>query len=124
MRKSIFFFATFFALNCFAADIPVIPNADIKESQLDLLDNLIKVTASNLDIQKELRKRVEGYLKIQTQYLKNPQDKDLTLKMVKEAHFLIEMIKEGHLTQAFAPEFISELTFFSQIANKRGIPQP
>lgn len=105
-------------------DLPAFAQDKSKENQVALLDNLIEVTEKNLEAQKALKQQVQSYLALQNEYMKNPNDKDKTLKMVQEAYYLHEKIKEAHLTQAFSTDFISELIFFSEIANKRGIPKP
>lgn len=105
-------------------DLPQISDAVIKLNHLAMLDQLIEVTKKNLENEKQLRQLVQEYLDMQNAYFKNPNDVDLTLRMVKKAYYVFEKIKETHLIQAFDQEFISELTFFSQIASKRGVPSP
>ena len=111
-------------INPTTSDIPQISDAMIKVGQVTMLDQLIEVTRQNLEREKQLRQGVLEYLEIQTAYFKTPTDRELTLRMVKKAYYLLEKIKEAHLVQAFDPEFIGELTFFSQIAAKRGVPSP
>lgn len=90
-----------------------------KESQR--LNLLIEITEKNLNNQKALKKLFMDYQQQQINYLKNPEDKEVTLQMVKSAYQLLEGIKAAHLTQSFDAEFISQLTFFSQFATKRGV---
>lgn len=111
-------------LNPTTTDIPQTTDAVIKLNQLAMLDQLIEVTKQNLEREKQLRAMVQDYLDTQNAYFKTPGDRELTLLMVKNAYYLLEKIKEAHLEQAFDLEFIGELTFFSQIAVKRGIPSP
>lgn len=92
-------------------------------NQLKNLDNLISVTEKNLLNQKSLKKLLIDYQQHQLKYLENAQDKEVTLQMVRSAYQLLESIKQNHLTHAFDTEFISQLTFFSQFATKRGIPK-
>lgn len=97
--------------------------ADLIPNELARLDNLINTTQQNLQNQESLRKLIVAYQNIQNQYLQNTEDKESLFHMVKAAHKVLENIKQNHLTQIFDPKFISELTLFSQIANKRGIPR-
>lgn len=92
--------------------------------ELEQLDCLIKVTEENLDHQKALRLQVVSYLKLQDQYLQNPDDKDMLLRLAKEASKVLDSIKENHLTYSFPASFMSELTLFAGVANKRGVPSP
>lgn len=106
------------------SEVPKVPDATVKLDPLTFIDHLIEVTEKNLESQKQLRGMVKEYMQIQVAYLKSPSDKELALKMVKSAHEVLAKIKETNLTQAFDPDFISELNLFSQIASKRGIPSP
>src|SRR5262249_55764715 len=93
-------------------------------NELQALDRLIDATQKNLEKQRALRVAIADYLKLQDLYLKNDQDKELMFRMVKNAHRILESIKENHLVHLFNADFISELTLFSQIAVKKGIPKP
>jgi len=97
---------------------------DVVGKQLVLLDQLIAVTQENLEKQKALQKAILEYQKLQDLYLQNPNDNEVLFCMVKVAHRLLEGIKANYLTQTFDKDFLSELTVFSQVANKRGIPKP
>lgn len=94
------------------------------QDELKLLDNLIEVTQENLAREKALRAEVQEYLKELDLYLKNPQNKDLALKIGKIANKALETIKDLQLAESFEPQFISEMTLFAQLAQKRGIPKP
>jgi hypothetical protein len=104
--------------------VPDMVDAEMKQNQLALLDNLIAVTEKNVTLEKQLRQMVQEYLKVQEAYLQNPSNQEQTLKMVTMAQRLLDKVKEANLLQAFDTDFISELTFFSQIAAKRGLPSP
>lgn len=91
--------------------------------ELQHLNHLIHVTEKNLEHQKNLKQLFLDYQQQQLYYLQNTQDKEITLQMVKSAHRLLESIKANHLIQIFDNEFISQLTFFSQFATKRGVPK-
>lgn len=129
MKKISYLFGLFFITfgSLFAAE----PMANLKETEpalvaakeLERLDRLIVITEQNLENQKALRQLFVDYQQKQMNYLQNTQDKEITLQMVKSAHRLLESIKANHLIQTFDTEFISQLTFFSQFATKRGVPK-
>lgn len=102
------------------------PSGDAKLliHELTMLDDLIRLTDDNLKSQKALREFVVQYQKDLALYLKKSSDKDTVLKVARTAHKLLEEIKKNHLIEAFETDFISELTLFSQIAQKKGIPKP
>lgn len=102
---------------------PVQPFIETK-NQVEMMNNLIGATQKNLEAQKMIREQVVAYQKLQDLYVRNSQDKELVFQMVKAAHRLLENIKENNLTQAFDQDFLSELTVFSQVATKRGVPKP
>jgi len=105
-------------------DQPHADSLDPTDKQLIMLDNLIAVTQENLNNQKALKQMIQDYQKLQYLYLQNPKDNEVLYHMVKAAHHLLEGIKANHLTQTFDKDFLSELTLFSNVANKRGIPKP
>lgn len=92
--------------------------------ELSLLNNLIEVTEQNLINQKKLRELTLAYQVELGAYLKNSNDKDLVLQVAKTANKLLTEIKKNHLIESFQVNFISELTLFSQLSQKRGIPKP
>jgi hypothetical protein len=94
------------------------------DNQISILDKLIETTKMSVKNQENLRTQIQEYQKIQDLYLKNTQDNDQLLRMIKSAARLLNTIKTNQLSYLFDAEFISELTMFAQIANKRGIPKP
>ena len=92
--------------------------------ELQMLDDLIEATQDNLAREKQLRQLVLVYQEELALYIKNSTNKDLVLHLAKTAYQLLNEIKDLHLIESFQPSFISELTLFSQIAQKRGIPKP
>lgn len=117
-----------------AADMPFTPAAPVLPAaiehsdpianELQTLDRLINATQTSLEKQRELKSAIADYQKLQELYLKNDQDRELLFRMVKSAHKILNEIKENHLLHVFSPDFISELTLFSQVASKKGIPKP
>jgi hypothetical protein len=105
-------------------DLPKIwENSPQVGNEIKFLDDLIATTALNLENQKVLKKLLIDYVAIQNQYVQNVNDQALSMKMVKTAHQLLEKIKELNLTHIFDAQLLSELTFFSQIAVKQGVPE-
>jgi hypothetical protein len=126
-----FFLNIFFFIvcgSCFAASatsLTVVKDPDVMiATELSRLDTLIQATTESLQGQKKLRERIVEYQKIQELFMKNPNDNDILLRMVKSAYRTLESIKESNLVQTFDPEFIDELTVLSQAAAKRGVPKP
>ena len=94
------------------------------QGELKMLDDLIALTEESLKNEKRLREDVLEYKKDLELYLSHSSDKETVVKVAKTAHRVLERIKELHLIEAFDPDLISELTLFSQIALKKGIPRP
>lgn len=125
---NIFTFCFFIAVMSLSAVEHV---ANLKETEpalvvakeLQRLNNLIAITEKNLENQNALKELFLDYQQQQIHYLQDTQNKELTLKMVKSAHRLLESIQANHLIQTFDTEFMSQLTFFSQFATKRGVPK-
>ena len=88
------------------------------------LDELIQSTQLSLDTLIKLKSEIIEYQKVQLQFLANPKDNDLLLRVVKSAHKTLRTIKDNKLEKMFDPDFIDELTVLSQPANKRGVPKP
>lgn len=128
MKKTYILFILFFIFSAFLqADVSL----NLKETEpalvvakeLERLNQLTAITEINLANQKALKQLFLDYQQQQINYVQNPQNKEITLKMVRSAHRLLESIKANHLLQIFDTEFISQLTFFSQFATKKGIPK-
>ena len=97
---------------------------ELLDSQIAMVDDLIAMTQQTLKGEQEIKKLIAEYQQIQEVYLKNQDDKEQVVKMVRMAHRVLTKIQDNHLTQQFDPDFISELTLFSKIAAKKGIPKP
>lgn len=125
-RKLSFLLLVILASFSLHADIPssIKDPAALIGNEISRLDTLIQATEKSLEGQKKLRTQIVDYQKLQEQYLKNPQDNDLLLKVVKSAYRTLQTIKENNLSQTFDTDFIDELTVLSQPATKRGIPKP
>lgn len=129
MKKISYLFILFFIIFVNLHGVESISNlketepALVVAKELLQLNNLIAITEQNLQNQKALKELFIDYQQKQVNYLQNSQDKEITLQLVKSAHRLLEGIKTHHLLQTFDAEFISQLTFFSKFATKRGVPK-
>lgn len=113
------------ALNSLFADMPATKEAPVLvENEIDVLNTLINATEKNLATQKKMKGLVLDYQTALAFYLKNSSDKEAVIKVALVAEKLLSEIQKSHLTDSFNPDFISELTLFSQIAAKKGIPRP
>jgi uncharacterized membrane-anchored protein len=111
-------------INPSTSDLPRLSSVTGKgDTELTKMDNLIEVTKQNLESQKHLKELVKEYLQVQKIYMQNTSDKQNGYRMVKKAQQVLDKIKENHLTQAFDQDFLSELTFFANIANKWNNPK-
>jgi cell fate (sporulation/competence/biofilm development) regulator YlbF (YheA/YmcA/DUF963 family) len=88
--------------------------------ELETLDNYISVMEKNLEQSQKLKSDIEKYLILQERFAHKQGDKDLCFKMVKAAQQIMKKIEEQHLSHVFDSEFLKELSFFSQLASKRG----
>lgn len=121
MRK---FLSIFLLSSCqaFAALNPItmdIPSTNKISEELSLLDDLIDVTEKNLVAQKQLRKDIFLYQQYKQRYLKDMENRNAAYEMVQIAHRILEEINANYLIHVFPSDFISELSFFSQIASKK-----
>lgn len=121
MIRLIFLFLTIVnvasaALNPITTDLP--PSSNVSD-EIMALDNLIVVTEQNLAAQKKLREQISSFQAFKQQYLKNLDSRESAYNMIQSARLVLQSIKNNYLEQMFSPEFISELTFFSQLASKQ-----
>lgn len=116
---------TFLAISSTVSELPTINQSpSLVENEIKLLDTLIYATEKNLADQKKIKQDILDYQKGLALYLENSSDKEVVLSVARKADSLLNEIKEAHLIDTFEPDFISELTLFSQIAQKKGIPRP
>lgn len=94
------------------------------EGELTVIDHLIQASDANLVKQKQIKEEILAYQKALQTYINNSGDKETVLKVAFKAEKLLNDINQAHLTETFSADFISELTVFSQIAQKKGIPKP
>jgi len=128
MFKPIFSFQlSLLVLSCAIAPTPPLSAAQAVNSvspEIATLDNLIQITEQSLHNQQGLKKLMQEYQVVHDKIMQNPDNKEELFQMIKLAQRLLNSIKENHLANAFSQDFISELTVYSQIASKKGIPTP
>lgn len=106
------------AINPITTDLPKVEVAPERSKDLLMLESLIEITKKNLDNQKNLRGLILEYLDIYDKYVENMDNKQLSFRMIKKAKEVLDLIKETHLIHSFDQDFLSELTYFSNIASK------
>jgi hypothetical protein len=128
--KIVFTFLIFFSylhaenFNPVTTELKQLKDPKLIPNEILMLDSLIEATEDSLKQQKILKGQLINYKEAMATFLKNSDDNDLLYKVVKAAFIAHQTIVENHLTDNFNPEFISELSFFSQYANKNTIPHP
>lgn len=120
MRK----IALLFALPLHLLAAPYSGDPKLLAEEIHFLDRLEKATEQSLQNQKKLKETLLAYRQQLDTYLKNPSDKDLAMKVSRKANRLLEEIKSNFLLDSFETGFISELTLFAQLSEKKGIPKP
>lgn len=111
--------------NPVTTDIPKAKQKDaLVAEELAVLDRLIGTTQRNLEAQKKLREQIVAYQKLLGLYLQNEGDKELLFRVANSASIVNNTIQDNHLSQVFDADFLSELSLFAGIAEKRGIPRP
>ncbi|MBS4168037.1 hypothetical protein [Parachlamydia sp. AcF125] len=100
------------------------PSNESKTDPLSQLDRVIEASGELLQKQKQLKELLAEYIHMQNAYLHNQQDREMLFRLVKIAYKAQNLIQETHLSYAFPPEFLKELSLFSQVGAKRGLPRP
>ncbi len=121
------FLLMFSAMLC-AADVKVTP--DIKstpvaqeQDEVTKMDMLIKATENSLVRLKALKTLIVEYKKCELKAINSPSDTDNLYKLVNLAKQIQEGINDSQLQDYFSQQFLDELKRFSEIANKKNIPQ-
>jgi len=84
-----------------------------------VMNNLIAITKKSVEMQEKIKMELATYQKYNLDFIQNPNDKELLFQTIKSADRLFRSINEAHLTDNFSPEFLNELTLFSQLAKKK-----
>lgn len=90
--------------------------------ELQNLENLISLTLQNLEELQGLKSSIMDFKKLQSQYLDQPQNKELLLRTGNTAKRILEQIKNLHLIHIFDAKFLSELSLFAKMVKKPSLP--
>lgn len=88
------------------------------------IDNLIAATEQKLRDFQELKQHLQKYQLLEQAYMNDPDNKELLMKLIREASRTMRLIQEYQLTDTFPPKFMKELALFANVGNKRGVPRP
>ncbi len=111
-----------FSCTLFAVDAKSTPIAQ-EHDEITKLDMLIQATENSLTRLKALKVLLTDYKAAEARAITNPNDTDNLLKLVNLAKQVQDSITDAELQDYFAPQFLEELKKFSEIANKKNIPQ-
>lgn len=109
----------FAAIHPLTPDLPPAETPKVVDNPLQTLDTLITATEQTLADQKALRQRLIEYCQLKAQYLQDPHNREQMTRLVRAAPLILEAIQTYHLSDAFDPDWLEELGFFSQIATKK-----
>lgn len=111
------------AVNSITQDMPRAHENPKKNKEIASIDLLINATEQSLEQQKIIKQLILEYQTLQAEYLQHENDADLLMRTARAGKQVLDKINECSLNHNFDPEFISELTLFSNVASKRGIPK-
>lgn len=119
---------------CQAAENPtlLIPQSSLmqvrlpvgKEDEIKAIDQLIKATTQQLEMQKQLKELMLQFNKQRETFVQGDQTKTQAGRLVRTARQIYEMITANHLEHLFPQDYLDELTFFSSIAGKTAVSRP
>ena len=89
------------------------------EDEILAVENLIVVTESQLQKQKELKNLIVLFEQQKQLFMKGDQSKSLAGRLLKNASQILSLVKENHLQHLFPSEYMEELALFSSMAAKK-----
>ena len=95
-----------------------------EEDPFVMLDRTMEATQKSLQAQRALRDQLQDYNQLMARYEQDSENKELLFKVIKSAHKTERLIEKSHLEYLFSAEFLSEISLFSKVAQKQGIPRP
>lgn len=95
-----------------------LPSAQALMDSQEKVMLIIKASKENLAKQEALLKDITEYQQIQKKYSENSQDKEIAYQMVMKAYDIMQHLKELRMTHAFDQDLMSEITFFSNMAER------
>lgn len=111
---------TFFKRNSLSEKINVNPIED----EIVLIEDLLRSTEKQLEIQKKLKILMIEFKKQKDLFIKGLQSKKHASLMVVTASKIMDLISSGHLQHLFSSEYLEELALFTSIANKHRPSSP
>lgn len=101
----------------------LLPKAKIEvniQDERDVINQLIAVTAKNLDTQKELRDLIEEYREEQELFLKKDKGQKRHLgRMLRLSRKILFLIRQNKMEQLFSENFIQELTVLADMGSSK-----
>ena len=92
--------------------------------ELEYIRNLMDVTASNLETQKQLLLLLNHFSDQQSLYAIDLDNQTRMLAMIRSATDLLAFADERHLTHLFRETFLRELQFYSEVSDRNQIVIP
>lgn len=94
-------------------------SSSIRQDEIKTLTHLIETTQSHLKQQEQIKNALLEYREKRALFIKQDENKQVACELLALASELSELIKKSTLHEYFCDEFLEELTFFSQIADKK-----
>jgi len=95
-----------------------------EEDEAKIVEQLILTTASQLEMQKQLKVLMLDFKRQREEFIQGKQTKSHTGQMVRTARQIYEMLSASHIEHLFAKDYLEELAFFSSIAGKTAVKRP
>lgn len=84
-----------------------------------MIEQLIETTQKNLRNQEALLCALNDYHKARDAYLIDPDSSKRATLLVKKAMRLQSYLSQEHLGHLFAPDFLTELSFYNQVGKQK-----
>jgi len=107
------------SLLLFILAVPAFGEGKNSPKEISPIEEMIFSTEETLNVARTLKDKIQVYLDLQETFIINPSDKETCFQMVKAAHHIMADIQNYQLSQLFDPEFLSELSLFSEMGRKR-----
>jgi hypothetical protein len=90
------------------------------QDEIEVLEELIHVTKTNLEGQESLLKKMGEFKKAREAFLIDPESGKLATALVKRAMQLQLLLEREHLSHLFSSDFLTELAFYNQVGKQLG----
>jgi hypothetical protein len=95
-----------------------------QQDPLILLHDLMETTSRQLEQQKVLEQCILRFQESRKIYIADTQDRQAAMRMVTDAHAVLKIIQEQHLSHLLPPASMKEISFFAKFAEKKRITSP